>query len=289
MKFFLCTNCYLLLQGMYNNGMPRQGNQQQPQQAHMYPGGRYGPMAAQYQSGYSGFNNGYPPQQGANNMASTGYSQQQQQFQPGYNNQQHPGYPQQQQWYPNGQGYDQSSWNQQQQQHMGWNNGMNQWTGQQPSTWSNNMSPRNETSTQNMYNNSQQQQQMQPPPAAATAASQQTSAPVKDPKTATATGSKTNVEMQPEAYQRTLEYVQSCQSWSNNSVMSPDSSSINGAKSKRSPTHQATEGTAAATAMPPPASMTPGQGDNTNNMIIGDMSSSMNLLNEETRFLHMMQ
>merc|ERR1719445_1065430 len=142
-------------------------------------------------------------------MASAGYSQQQ--FQPGYNNQQHPGYPQQQQWYPNGQGYDQSSWNQQQQQHMGWNNGMNQWTGQQPSTWSNNMSPRNETSTQNMYNNSQQQQQMQPPPAAATAASQQTSAPVKDPKTATATGSKTNVEMQPEAYRRTLEYVQSCQ------------------------------------------------------------------------------
>ena len=78
-------------------------------------------------------------------------------------------------------------------------------------------------------------------------------------------------------------------------MMSPDSSSVNGAKSKRSPPHPAADGAAAA--MPPPmtnGAMTPAGAsrpaeNNTSNMIIGDMSSSMNLLNEETRFLHMMQ
>ena len=282
MKLKVHTLKFLYLQGMYDNGMARQGNQQQQQQ--MYPGARgYGAMPGQYQAGYNGFNGNYPQQQGANNMAA--YQQQQQQFQPGYN-QQHPGYPQQQQqqqWYPNGQGYDQSNWSQQQQQHMGWNNGMNQWNNgqqqsqQQPANWANNMSPRNEANPQNLYNNSTQQQM--PAPAAVPAA--------KDPKAAGA-GAKTNVEMQPEAYQRTLEYVQQCQSWSNTSVMSPDSS--NGAKPKRSPPHSA-DGAAAAAAMPPPmnGAMPARPADNTSNMIIGDMSSSMNILNEETRFLHMMQ
>ena len=115
--------------------------------------------------------------------------------------------------------------------------------------------------------------------------------------TAAAGSNKTNVEMQPEAYQRTLEYVQQCQSWSSSNVMSPDSSSVNGAKPKRSPPHPAVDGAAAAAAMPPPMTnggMAPAGSsrpadNNTSNMIIGDMSSSMNLLNEETRFLHMMQ
>merc|ERR1719270_1833878 len=114
------NNGQYMPQGMYNNGMARQGNHQQQQ---MYAGSRgYG---GQYQAGYNGFNNGgYPQQQqqGANNMA----AYQQQQFQPGYNQQQqqHGGYPQQQQqWYPGGQGqgYDQSNWTQQQQFQPGYN------------------------------------------------------------------------------------------------------------------------------------------------------------------------
>ena len=95
---------------MYNNGMPRQGGQQQ----NLYSGARgYGSMPGQYQAGYTGFNNaGFGQQQGANNMAAYQQQQQPQQFQPGYS-QQHPGYPQQQQqWYPSGQGYDQASWGQ---------------------------------------------------------------------------------------------------------------------------------------------------------------------------------
>merc|ERR1712117_451976 len=66
-------------------------------------------------------------------------------------------------------------------------------------------------------------------------------------------GAKSNVEMQPEAYQRTLEYVQQCQSWSSTSVVSPDSSSVNnGAKQKQqSPWHPGAD----AQAMPPPAAM----------------------------------
>merc|ERR1719461_1020413 len=92
---------------------------------------------------------------------------------------------------------------------------------------------------------------------------------------------KSNVEMQPEAYQRTLEYVQQCQSWSNTSVMSPDSS---GARQKSSsPPHSNNDGAV----MPPPAPAN--IQDNSTNMVIGDMTSSINLLNEENRFLHLMQ
>ena len=92
---------------------------------------------------------------------------------------------------------------------------------------------------------------------------------------------KSNVEMQPEAYQRTLEYVQQCQSWSTNPVMSPDST---GAKQKSSsPPHSNNDGAV----MPPPAPAN--IQDNSTNMVIGDMTSSINLLNEENRFLHLMQ
>jgi len=113
--------------------------------------------------------------------------------------------------------------------------------------------------------------------------------------------------MQPEAYQRTLEYVQQCQSWSGNdcnNMISPDSSSSKGgAKPKQSPGHTGSD----AQVMPPPnpaqsnqlaansGSVTPAQGDSTpkaqesNNMVIADMSSSLNTLMEENRYLQMMQ
>merc|ERR1712024_399139 len=90
-------------------------------------------------------------------------------------------------------------------------------------------------------------------------------------------GNTKNVEMQPEAYQRTLAYVKQCQSWSSGPVMSPDKAA--GAPSDQGPG-----------VMPPPmASMTPRPATEAGNMIIGDMSSSMNILTEENRFLHMMQ
>ena len=269
---------------MYNNGMARSGSQQQQQ--HMYPGSRgYGAMPGQFQPSYNanGFNSGYNQQQGANDM--TAYQQQQQQFQAGYN-QQHSGYPQQQQqqqqWYPNGQAYDQSNWSQQQQQHMGWNTGLGQWNGQQqPNNWTSNMSPRNETATPSMYNT-----QQIPAPSATKDAKRGSSAGTSESNI-----NNKNVEMQPEAYQRTLEYVQQCQSWS-----SPDSSQPGGtgAKPKRSPPQAAgAPSEQVAGVMPPPmaGAMTPrpAEAGAASNMILGDMSSSMNILNEETRFLHMMQ
>merc|ERR1719445_311679 len=148
----------------------------------------------------------------------------------------------------------------------------------------NSMSPRTETTTPGMYNNTQQQM-----PVSAAAKDS-----AKRGSTAGAAGGNTkNVEMQPEAYQRTLAYVQQCQSWSSGPVMSPDSSQPNnGAKPKtRSPAQAAgapsDQGTGV---MPPPmASMTPRPATEAGNMIIGDMSSSMNILTEENRFLHMMQ
>merc|ERR1719458_1800080 len=90
-------------------GMYNNGPGGQQQQQQMYAGARgYGGMPGQFQPGYNGFNNsGYNQQQGASNMAA----------------------------YP------------QQQQHMGWNNSMGQWNGQQqPGNWANNMSPRAESS-----------------------------------------------------------------------------------------------------------------------------------------------
>lgn len=155
---------------------------------------------------------------------------------------------------------------------------MNQWSGQQqPNSWS---SPRQEGG---MYP-PQVPAHNQPPQPHGKA----------EQKRGEGGGGKSNVEMQPEAYQRTLEYVQQCQSWSSNSVMSPDTT---GAKHKRSPPHTTTQD---GTVMPPPppATLAPGapgapvtnlQDNSSNNMVIGDMTSSMNLLNEENRFLHLMQ
>jgi len=203
-----------------------------------------------------------------------------------------------------GQDYSQN-WAQQQQ--MQWNQGMDQsaqsWNGQQ-GNWGNGVPPRNGTATPN--------HNMYPMP------NQHPPQPVPKTETKRPDAAKTNVEMQPEAYQRTLEYVQQCQSWSNTSVMSPDSSSVNGAKPKRSPGHPGAD----AQAMPPPAmgngapvaqmapqngAMTPRHApngaaptpvmgeapkpaqDSSSNMVIADMSSSMNTLMEENRYLHMMQ
>lgn len=264
---------------------------QYPGQTAAYPARGYQAMPAQFQPGYSAatnFNSGYGGQQGAqqagtNQIYNNQQQQQQQGFQPGYN-QQHQGYgqqqQQQQQWYPGGQQtYEQNNWSQQQpqpQQHMGWNTGMNQWSGQQqPNNWS---SPRQEGA---MY-------PPQLPPQAQAQAHGKAEA-----KRGEAGAGKSNVEMQPEAYQRTLEYVQQCQTWSSSSVMSADTT---GAKHKRSPPHSTQDG--AVMPPPPPATLAPVapvapvanlQDNSSNNMVIGDMTSSMNLLNEENRFLHLMQ
>ena len=148
---------------------------------------------------------------------------------------------------------------------------MSQWSGQQQSnSWANNMSPRQGAA---MY-----------PPSHPPHIPPQSHQKASDTKRPPGGAGKSNVEMQPEAYQRTLEYVQQCQSWSSNSVMSPDST---GAKQKSSsPPHSNSDG--AAMPPPPPA---PGANmqDNSTNMVIGDMTSSINLLNEENRFLHLMQ
>lgn len=199
---------------------------------------------------------GQQPAAAATNGTQAGFSQQQQQ-----------------QW-PQQQYGQQQAWGQHQQQ-MGWT--QEQWNAQQ-SNWANGAAP-------------------SPRPAQATAANpnmypmagQQEVAKRPDPSKAT-----TGEGMQPETYQRTLEYVQQCQSWSSpptgdyGSVMSPDSSSVKGAKPKGSP------GTDSQ-AMPPP-SQPPPMGEprkpsqiEEGNMVIADMSSSLNTLMEENRYLHMMQ
>merc|ERR1719382_531494 len=233
----------------------------------------------------TGFQGGYGQQPAAAGSASqAAFSQQQ------WSQQQQAQYGQQQ------------TWNQQQQ--MGWDQG--QWTAQQQqqqqANWANGApSPRTSATPANapMYPMAGQQQGM----------------PTKQEAKRTE-GSKappTGEGMQPEAYQRTLEYVQQCQSWSSTSVVSPDSSSVPGAKQKQSPGHPGAD----AQAMPPPAAMgsgaplaqmapqsgamtprhapggaaaTPVMGeapkqaqDSSSNMVIADMSSSMNALMEENR------
>lgn len=144
---------------------------------------------------------------------------------------------------------------------------------------------------------------------------QQHQAPAQAKKTEGKSSSATGAnapEMQPETYQRTLEYVQQCQSWSGgeyNNVMSPDSSSVKGgAKPKKSPTHPGSDSqtmpppsAAPAGPMPPVGQIPPthtqtqGMGEpakvnsESNNMVIADMSSSLTTLMEENRYLHMMQ
>lgn len=303
---YMNQSMYGMRQGnMYNNpnnrGYPGQNNMGQFQG---YSGSNFGPNMSGYGGvgqqqgamGYPAFQNNYA--QGASS-GQGGYGQQCgfNQYQGNNVQAQQGGMPAQNHQAQHGQEYGQN-WGQQQQQ-MQWNNGMEQsaqsWNGQQ-ANWANGVSPRNGTATpnHNMYPMPNQQHTAQPIP----------KAEGKRPDAA-----KSNVEMQPEAYQRTLEYVQQCQSWSNTSVMSPDSSSVNGAKPKRSPAHPGAD----AQAMPPPAAMgsgapvaqmTPQNGaapssvmgetpkpaqDSSSNMVIADMSSSMNTLMEENRFLHMMQ
>lgn len=303
---YMNQGMYGMRQGnMYNNpnnrGYPGQNNMGQFQG---YNGSNFGPNMSGYGGvgqqqgamGYPAFQNNYA--QGAPS-GQGGYGQQCgfNQYQGNNVQAQQGGMPAQNQQAQHGQEYGQN-WGQQQQQ-MQWNNGMEQsaqsWNGQQ-ANWANGVSPRNGTATpnHNMYPMPNQQHTAQPIP----------KAEGKRPDAA-----KSNVEMQPEAYQRTLEYVQQCQSWSNTSVMSPDSSSVNGAKPKRSPAHPGAD----AQAMPPPAAMGPGAPvaqmtpqngaapssvmgetakpaqDSSSNMVIADMSSSMNTLMEENRFLHMMQ
>ena len=105
--------------------------------------------------------------------------------------------------------------------------------------------------------------------------------------------------MQPEAYQRTLEYVQQCQSWSSptnpdfTGVMSPDSSSVKGAaannKQKSSPSHSGDSQAMPPPSRPPPIGEPSKPVQEGGNMVIADMSSSLNTLMEENRYLHMMQ
>ena len=215
----------------------------------------------------TGFQGGYGQQPAAAGSASqAAFSQQQ------WSQQQQAQYGQQQ------------TWNQQQQ--MGWDQG--QWTAQQQqqqANWANGApSPRTSATPANapMYPMAGQQQGM----------------PTKQEAKRTE-GSKappTGEGMQPETYQRTLEYVQQCQSWSSpaggdySSVMSPDSSSVKGAKAKSSPGHPGSD----SQAMPPP-SLPPAMGEPSKplqeggNMVIADMSSSLNTLMEENRYLHLMQ
>lgn len=313
---YMNQGMYGMRQGnMYNNrgGYPGQGGMGQFQG---YGGGASGnnfnPNMAGYgqqqggMGGYQAFQNNYS--QGPAS-AQAGFGQQQCGFNqfPGNNvPPQQGGVPAQGHQGQHGQDYGQN-WSQQQQ--MQWNNGMDQsaqsWNGQQ-ANWANGVSPRTGTATPN--------HNMYPMPNNQHAGQAGPKAEGKRPDAA-----KSNVEMQPEAYQRTLEYVQQCQSWSSTSVVSPDSSSVPGAKQKQSPGHPGAD----AQAMPPPAAMgsgaplaqmapqsgtmtprhapggaaaTPVMGeapkqaqDSSSNMVIADMSSSMNTLMEENRYLHMMQ
>ena len=200
---------------------------------------------------------------------------------------------QQQQWQQQQQGQygqqQQQGWGQQQ---MGWGQEQSQqWAGQHG--WAGGAagaaSPRaTATATNpNMYPMAPQQQQQQQQPLSKPDAGKRVEA-----QKAAGEG------MQSETYQRTLEYVQQCQSWSSptnpdyTGVMSPDSSSVKGAgteKQKSSPSH-----TGDTQAMPPP-SRPPPIGEPSKpvqeggNMVIADMSSSLNTLMEENRYLHMMQ
>lgn len=310
---YMNQGMYGMRQGnMYNNRAGYQAGMGQFQGYNSNNGNNFNPNMAGYQQqqqqggmgGYQAFQNNYN-QAPASNQA--GFSQQQCGW--GGNNvpPQQGGVPAQAHQGQHGQEYHGQNWSQQQQ--MQWNNGMDQsaqsWNGQQ-ANWAAGVSPRTGTATpnHNMYPNMPGQHPGQ-------------AGPKGDSKRPD--GAKSNVEMQPEAYQRTLEYVQQCQSWSSTSVVSPDSSSVNGAKQKHSPGHPGAD----AQAMPPPAALgsgaplaqmapqsgamtprhapagaaatpvmgeTPKQAqDSSSNMVIADMSSSMNTLMEENRYLHMMQ
>jgi hypothetical protein len=179
-------------------------------------------------------------------------------------------FPQQQQWPQQGYG---QAWPQQQQ--MGWGQEQAQWAAQQ-GQWG--AGPQASGAMQPVA----PQQQQQPMPG------KPGPGQGKRPEAGKAPPSS-GEGMQPEAYQRTLEYVQQCQSWSPATgeypVMSPDSSSKGQQKGSGSPAQDSQ-------AMPPPAPRTAGEPSKPvqdGNMVIGDMSSSLNTLMEENRYLHLMQ
>ena len=266
-------------QQQYNTrGYPQQGQFQQGQ----WGGGGMGGYGVAQQQGAmpayqaaAGFQAGYGQQTGATAAAgSAGQANFQQQ--------------QQQQWQQQqGQYGQQQAWGQQQ---MGWGQEQGQqWAGQH--SWAGGAagatSPRAAATAPNpnMYPMVPQQQQ---PMAKVEAAKR-----VDAPKTAATTGEG----MQPETYQRTLEYVQQCQSWSSptnpdyTGVMSPDSSSVKGAanKQKSSPGHSGDSQAMPPPSRPPPIGEPSKPVQEGGNMVIADMSSSLNTLMEENRYLHMMQ
>jgi len=282
-------------QGMYGNMRQQQQQQQQyntrgyPQQGQFQQGqwggggmGGYGVAQQQgampaYQAA-AGFQAGYGQQTVAAATAAAGsagqanFQQQQQQWQ-----QQQGQYGQQQAW-----GQQQMGWGQEQGQ---------QWAGQH--SWAGGAagatSPRAAATAPNPNMYPMVPQQQQQPMAKVEAAKR-----VEAPKAAVTTGEG----MQPEAYQRTLEYVQQCQSWSSptnpdyTGVMSPDSSSVKGAagnKQKSSPGHSGDSQAMPPPSRPPPIGEPSKPVQEGGNMVIADMSSSLNTLMEENRYLHMMQ
>ena len=280
------------VQGMYGNMRQQQQQQQQyntrgyPQQGQFQQGqwggmGGYGVAQQQgampaYQAA-PGFQAGYGQQTVATATAAAGSAGQ-------ANFQQ-----QQQQWQQQGQYGQQQGWGQQQ---MGWGQEQGQqWASQH--SWaggaSGATSPRAAATAPNPNMYPMVPQQQQQPMAKVEAAKR-----VEAPKAAVTTGEG----MQPEAYQRTLEYVQQCQSWSSptnpdfTGVMSPDSSSVKGAaanKQKSSPGHSGDSQAMPPPSRPPPIGEPSKPVQEGGNMVIADMSSSLNTLMEENRYLHMMQ
>ena len=282
------------VQGMYGNMRQQQQQQQQyntrgyPQQGQFQQGqwggmGGYGVAQQQgampaYQAA-PGFQAGYGQQAVATATAAAGSA-----GQANFQQQQ-----QQQQWQQQGQYGQQQGWGQQQ---MGWGQEQGQqWAGQH--SWaggaSGATSPRAAATAPNPNMYPMVPQQQQQPMAKVEAAKR-----VEAPKAAVTTGEG----MQPEAYQRTLEYVQQCQSWSSptnpdfTGVMSPDSSSVKGAaanKQKSSPGHSGDSQAMPPPSRPPPIGEPSKPVQEGGNMVIADMSSSLNTLMEENRYLHMMQ
>ena len=122
---------------------------------------------------------------------------------------------------------------------------------------------------------------------------------------ANAQSSATPANMRPETYQRTLEYVQQCQTWTTGD-------SVKAAKENKPPQGTVTEAAGnavkSAETTARPALLSPGQdavssstdrpdaanadqavAANTSNMVVHDMNTSLNSLMQETRFLQMIQ
>ena len=256
-------------------------DQQQQQQQHMYPGMRMYGAGGGMQAG-AGYYPGFQAGGGYDQAAAAQYGQQQ--FPAVYNNQQQFNQQQQQQ----------CEFNQfQQQQHQYPAN----WEQQHQQSWNMDWSwqARNQAAAavQPVPNH------QAPAPTAGNPPPVYNEAVDKVDRRGSGAGAAPS-----DAYLRTLQYVKNCQSWAN----SPESAD----KQKRSPPHPNQ-------AMPPPAmpgmqhghasmqaapvmpngmqqmnSMQPGMPGmmpvkQQDNMILGDMNSSMNALMEENRYLQMLQ